>query len=133
MKDDDPFARTPGRDPVHDPLEQIGSEMAREPCFQPWKGLGIEPVTIDRSELPHERHDRSVGQAHLDAAKLSGSAYALFQFVQKQQAKSAMLGWIGTVTIGIFVPVEVVLEHAVVAGDQSGIVARQPVLRIVRL
>jgi len=43
---------------------------------------------------------------------------------QERKSALAMGSWIGAITVGIFVSIEVVLERTVVGGNQRPVVAR---------
>lgn len=104
--------------------------MFGEPCLQPWQGQVVEPRPVDPGELPDERHEGGIRQARLRAAEMTGKADPRFQILQEREAEVAMPGSVRAVPIGIFVPVQVLLEHTVVGRDQCRVVASEPVLRV---
>jgi hypothetical protein len=55
--------RRPEGYPRHDHLEQSGGQVIGQPALEMRQRESAEPLPIDGCKLPHERHDRSVGQA----------------------------------------------------------------------
>ena len=104
--------------------------MTLQPALEMRQRLGAEPIAVDSRELPHEWHDRSVGQPANRSAKLAGSGQARVNFVQENKATLAEGAGIGAMALRILVAVEVAFERTVVLRDQLRVVARKPVFRI---
>ncbi len=84
--------------------------MTFEPGSQFRQRLYIEPRSVGLRELPHERDNRGVSEATLVPVEIGMRHKPRFEQPQKLQSGGAMLLWIGGMTIGIFVAVEVVFE-----------------------
>lgn len=89
-----------------------------------WR-LGIEPLLIYCSKLPYERHDRCVSEPAPRSLELTAPRKPTIEFVQERQSALAMRYGIGAVPIRVFVSIKVLLEGAIVRGDQHRVVARQ--------
>ena len=113
--------------------EQGGGEVPFQPGVQVRQWLRVEPLAVDRGELAHEGKDRGIGHAHRIAAKL----IAVRPAVHRGQTGTPSR-FPGDAAVsdpwrsGIFVPVKIVLERAIVARDQRGIVALRPAVGIAR-
>ncbi|MEJ6011174.1 hypothetical protein [Novosphingobium aquae] len=83
----------------------------------------IEPFPVNGCELPHEWHDRTIRHCANRSAKLACSGEADIPLLQELHTHRAMLERIDAVTLGIFIPVEVMLERTIVLGDRCRIIA----------
>ncbi len=93
----------------------------------------IEPFPVHRRELPHKRHDRCIRQTAYRTAELTGICEASVNVMQERLTALAMQMGVTAMTLGIFVPVEMMLEVTIVSGNQLRIIALQPAFGVASL
>ena len=104
--------------------------MLLEPRSQVLQRLAHEPFAVDRGKLTHERQDRGIRQSRLASAELACRGQPAVQFTQEFYPTVTVEPWIGVITIGVLVTVQIMFERSIIARDQVDIVALKPTMRV---